>query len=183
MNDEEILGEVIFDKDKFYFTNPVNYYMPPHEKNINDLQNKIWYVIKHEENTANSHPFINTNEDYNICLNDIVKLGRVKYSANEINLLNKNEEVEKMDESLYNIGALNLNTKPVFDFIHKAVAHTNQNEDDMCKICLSSVQDESNPLANLCKCTGGYSHYECIKMWMQTKLSTKENEKKTCHKL
>ena len=41
--------------------------------------------------------------------------------------------------------------------------------------------DEENPLVDLCKCTGGikYTHYICLKYWMQTKLSKKENEKKT----
>ena len=34
---------------------------------------------------------------------------------------------------------------------------------------------------NLCKCSGGirFAHYECIKKWMETKLSLKENVKKT----
>ena len=33
----------------------------------------------------------------------------------------------------------------------------------------------------LCNCNGGlrFSHFECIKKWMETKLITKENEKKT----
>jgi len=41
--------------------------------------------------------------------------------------------------------------------------------------------DEINPLVELCRCTGGikYTHYNCLKLWMQTKLSKKENEKKS----
>lgn len=36
-------------------------------------------------------------------------------------------------------------------------------------------------MVNLCKCTGSIScvHFLCLKSWMQTKLNTKENEKKT----
>jgi len=36
-------------------------------------------------------------------------------------------------------------------------------------------------MINLCKCTGSISsiHFNCLKRWMNTKLSTKENEKKT----
>ena len=160
--------------------------MPPTEKNINELQNKLWYIIRHEEipgSNTNPQHFINTNEDYQICLNDIVKLGRVKYSANEINFLNNesqgndSKEINKED---YNLSLSNQGTKPVFDFIYKTNIPTLTEMDDvMCKICLSNGSDEQNPLVELCKCTGGikFSHYECLKRWMQTKLSKKENEK------
>ena len=52
----------------------------------------------------------------------------------------------------------------------------------MCKICYSDDNDkENNPLVHLCNCNGGlrFSHFECIKKWMETKLVIKENEKKT----
>ena len=50
----------------------------------------------------------------------------------------------------------------------------------MCKICYSDENDKDNPLVHLCNCNGGlrFSHYLCIKKWMETKLSIKENEKK-----
>jgi E3 ubiquitin-protein ligase DOA10 len=52
-----------------------------------------------------------------------------------------------------------------------------------CKICLAEEnleEDFENPMINLCKCTGSISdvHYHCLKMWMQTKLNTKTNDKK-----
>jgi hypothetical protein len=55
------------------------------------------------------------------------------------------------------------------------------NQDIICKICLTNQEEDSNPLINLCKCQGTISsvHYQCLKYWMQTKLSTKENEMKT----
>jgi hypothetical protein len=59
--------------------------MAPSETNINALQNKIWCVISPEEQG-------NVKNDYAICLNDIIKLGRVKYAVNEINL--KTEEMD-----------------------------------------------------------------------------------------
>ena len=53
------------------------------EKNINELQNKMWYVIKHEDqnsaiNSNSNQQFVNTNNDYFINRDDIVKLGRVR---------------------------------------------------------------------------------------------------------
>ena len=51
----------------------------------------------------------------------------------------------------------------------------------LCKICLVNNEEEGNPLINLCKCSGSmeYIHYSCVKLWMNTKLTIKENEKKT----
>ena len=162
--------------------------MEPNEKNINDLQNKIWYIIKHDEDTGGNHNpqnLVNTNEDYYICLNDIVKLGRVKYAANEIFIAKNSENVMDVDSEFmvsnnpYNISAINSGTQPVFDFIYKATSPFIM-EDIMCKICLANNNDILNPLVNLCRCTGGirYSHYDCLKKWMQTKLSIKQNGNK-----
>ena len=53
--------------------------------------------------------------------------------------------------------------------------------DTTCKICLSGGDEIDNPLVNLCRCSGSmrYVHFICLKMWMNTKLSNKENDKKT----
>ena len=55
-------------------------------------------------------------------------------------------------------------------------------DERICKICYSEENDkENNPLVHLCNCNGGlrFSHFLCIKKWMETKLVVKENEKKT----
>jgi len=72
------------------------------EQNINDLQNKIWYVIKQEEGV---NPLANTpinictsscmNDVYDLKINDIIKLGRVKYAITEINLYGILESIDK----------------------------------------------------------------------------------------
>jgi len=168
--------------DKYYLSNKVQFNMQPTETNINGLQNKLWYIIKHEEgNEISSNQnqlFTNINDDYNISLNDIIKLGRVKYSANEIKILNQNKEtiINEKNEKIYNISELNKGTLPVFDFIFKAnTIEPNTNEEILCKICISGNSDETNPLVELCKCIGGlrFAHYDCLKKWMQTKLSKK----------
>jgi len=70
---------------------------------------------------------------------------------------------------------------PVFNLIYNYQKHSEPNPDGMCKICLSNNEEETNPMINLCKCMGSIScvHFQCLKYWMQTKLSTKENEKKS----
>lgn len=202
VKDEEFLVNILCEKKeniegKYLLSNEVPLLMQPTEKNITDLQNKIWYVIKHDEssgtNANNNQQAVNTNEDYYICLNDIIKLGRVKYAANEINIkktgdmMDVDMEVEGNTNSVntsspYNISSVNYGTKPVYDFIFKSsTPPPNILEDITCKICLMGLSDEQNPLVELCRCTGGirYSHYTCLKLWMQTKLTKKENEKKT----
>lgn len=187
--DEEYLMDVHHEKEgKFFLVNPVPILVPPSEKNINDLMNKNWYVIKHDDVSSQNNTFVNTNEDYHICLNDIVKLGRVKYAANEINIMKVGDMDVDTDMNVYsaltpyNPSAVNYGTKPVFDFIYKSTTPpADVLEDTTCKICLMGLSDEVNPLVELCRCTGGikYTHYMCLKLWMQTKLSKKENEKKT----
>jgi hypothetical protein len=63
--------------------------MLPTEDNINDLQNKIWYVIKPEDQNAVF------NDSYDIKINDIIKLGRVKYVITEMKLGSQLLSIEK----------------------------------------------------------------------------------------
>lgn len=161
--------------------------MQPTEKSITDLSNKIWYILNYNNSTNSSlnHTCVNSNEDYYLKKNDIIKLGRVKYCLNEINLQNfdlNNVTHPIFDSYNYNVNEINSNTSPVFDFIFKAKSVENENsEESMCKICYCNSNEDSNPLVHLCNCSGGirFAHYFCIKKWMETKLSIKENEKKT----
>ena len=192
-DEEELLFNVRNDnKDEYILENPAPILIQPTEKNINDLSNKIWYVLKNDPDHSNNstQTIINTNDDYYLCKNDVIKLGRVKYSLNEINIPSRQNNIERTqpltDESKYDIDDLNKNTEPVFDFIFQAKDSSDYNDipDDerICKICYSEENDkENNPLVHLCKCNGGlrFSHFLCIKKWMETKLNVKENEKKT----
>ena len=192
-NEEELLFNVRNDhKDEYILENPVPIRIQPTEKNINDLSNKIWYVLKNDPNQSNNstQTIINTNDDYYLCKNDVIKLGRVKYSLNEINIPSRQNNIDRSqplnDITKYDIDELNKNTEPVFDFIFQAKDSSEfkdiPEDERMCKICYSDDNDkENNPLVHLCNCNGGlrFSHFECIKKWMETKLVTKENEKKT----
>jgi len=192
-DEEELLFNVKnSSKDEYILENEVPIRIQPTEKNINDLSNKIWYVLKNDPNQSNqsNQTIMNTNDDYYLCKNDVIKLGRVKYSLNEINIPSRQNNIDMAiptnDPSKYDIDELNKNTEPVFDFIFQAKDSSEYIEipDDerICKICYSEDNDkENNPLVHLCNCNGGlrFSHFECIKKWMETKLVTKENEKKT----
>jgi hypothetical protein len=192
-DEEELLFNVVNDnKDEYILENKVPFHIQPTEKNINDLSNKIWYVLKNDPNQSNpsNQTIINNNDDYYLCKNDVIKLGRVKYSLNEINIPSRQNNIDIAlpcnDSTKYDIDELNMNTEPVFDFIFEAKHSEEYNDipsdERICKICYSDENDkENNPLVHLCNCNGGlrFSHYLCIKKWMETKLVMKENEKKT----
>ena len=191
--EEELLFNVINNStDEFILENRVPIRVQPNEKNINDLSNKIWYVLKNDplQSNQSNQTVTNTNDDYYLCKNDVIKLGRVKYSLNEINIPSRQNNIDialpSHDPSKYDIDSLNINTEPVFDFIFQAKDSSEYNnlpeDEKICKICYSEENEkDKNPLVHLCNCSGGlrFSHFECIKKWMETKLSIKENEKKT----
>ena len=192
-DEEELLFNVRNDNtDEYILENPVPIFIQHTEKNINDLSNKIWYVLKNDPHQSNNstQTVTNTNDDYYLCKNDVIKLGRVKYSLNEINIPSRHNNIDRSqpltDDTKYDIDDLNKNTESVFDFIFQAKDSSDYTDipDDerICKICYSEENDkENNPLVHLCNCNGGlrFSHFLCIKKWMETKLVTKENEKKT----
>jgi len=193
IDEEELLFNVKNDNvDEYILENQVPILIQPTEKNINDLSNKIWYVLNNDPEKSNNsnQTIVNKNDDYYLCKNDVIKLGRVKYSLNEINIPSRQNNIDRStpltDDTKYDIDELNKNTESVFDFIFQAKDSSDYKDipDDerLCKICYSEDNDkENNPLVHLCNCNGGlrFSHFECIKKWMQTKLVTKENEKKT----
>lgn len=112
LKDLEMLLKVKYENyDKYILENPVGVNMQPTEKNITDLSNKLWYVLRsNETNQTNPVQIItNTNDDYYLRKNDIIKLGRVKYALNEIHIAERanTEEVNDiLDPHGYNINKI-----------------------------------------------------------------------------
>ncbi len=180
--------------EKYIISNEIINLNDSNEKNIQNLQNKIWYVLPNEieknENVQSNLKIKNTNNNYYLCKNDIIKLGRVKYAINEIHIpkrknnidieLPKENLFDKINKENYDINKINIHSAPILNFIYTCKKEEKK-EDSLCKICYSNENTEINPLVHLCKCSGGirFAHYECIKKWMETKLEIKENEKHT----
>lgn len=78
--------------------------MAASEQNINEMQNKIWYVVKQEDG-ASANITSSSNDIYDIKINDIIKLGRVKYAITEMKL---NDTLQTIDKDVEN---------PVFNLI------------------------------------------------------------------
>lgn len=103
--EERELAKIYFDNLKIIISNPLKFGMNPTEINISDLQNKIWYVIKHDENSQENSNSIQSNGMHEIKLNEIIKLGRVKYAITEIKLDQNTQTIDKNIE------------KPVFQLV------------------------------------------------------------------
>jgi hypothetical protein len=144
--------------------------MSPSEENINELQNKIWYIIKPETHNSNQNqnPNIhNENESFELKLNDIMKLGRIKYVITDLSLNGKLTSIEDRDS-----GA-----------VFSLILDYNKSIDDpetTCKYCLHHESLDGTDLIKLCVCSESMSvHYGCVKKWISIKLSNKKNEKDT----
>jgi hypothetical protein len=77
--------------------------MPINNTTLQDLQEKLWYVIK--GNTTNMN--ININPSYKSTFqyvlkrNDIIKLGRIKFLVRDINIVNGSYETAVETFKLY----------------------------------------------------------------------------------
>ena len=145
-NEEELLFNVRNDhKDEYILENPVPIRIQPTEKNINDLSNKIWYVLKNDPNQSNNstQTIINTNDDYYLCKNDVIKLGRVKYSLNEINIPSRQNNIDRSqplnDITKYDIDELNKNTDQFLILFFKQKIHLNLKKYQKMKECAKYV--------------------------------------------
>ena len=166
------------ENNNYLIENKVEFNMEPNEENIDKINNKLWYVVNGDKNGNNK------NKDYFLTKNDIIKIGRVKYSIIEDSLYSGDKKFElTVPNNSNTINTLNSETKPVFNLI-KTVPYLNkENKDEniLCRICYSNESDINNPLIHLCNCKGGinYAHFSCIKHWMKTKLLIYGNKKRT----
>jgi len=80
------------------------------ENHLNALDEKIWYIVKSENN---GHLEEN-DEDYSINENDILKFGRKKYEVRKLNISYSNERISTNISENYNISELNKKSKSVF---------------------------------------------------------------------
>ena len=120
------------ENNNYLIENKVEFNMEPNEENIDKINNKLWYVINGDKNGNNK------NKDYFLTKNDIIKIGRVKYSIIEDSLYSGDKKFElTVPNNSNSINTLNSETKPVFNLI-KTVPYLNkENKDEniLCRIC------------------------------------------------
>lgn len=175
---EELIFYLRISKNNiFTIENPLQKKMKKTIKNINNLNNKLWYIIK-----SNFNRFDDNNKVYYLNINDIIRFGNSKYelimkntNINNINTENNNQIVI---QNKYDINNLNKNTESIFcDNCPNKFIYSKKNEDITCRICFDNSSNINNPLIILCKCHD-FIHYDCLKRWIKTKINIIENRKK-----
>ncbi len=181
INLSELLFSVIKEDNDFFISKQFNYNQNPSIKSIDSISNNLWYVLNSETKKKFYKSGSKYNEDYFLNKNDIIKIGKIKFSFSEFNIDGIDKIRYENKENSYNLSLLNSKTDPLFNMIYDAErVDLNNNEKIICNICYSDENTEENPLINLCHCNGGmkFSHFNCIKLWIKTKLIIKENSRK-----
>ena len=236
-------GDILFFVRKSFKTglfeliNPVRKKMIKNQYNINNLNNRLWYVLKSNKDNSEID-----NEDYNINENDIIKLGRRKFEVIKKNITSYNNIISYENQDNYNISEMNKRIGSIFDINLKhnqyiitekklkkekekeKIEKNNKDNNSMalfsnipnnketdgqsniidlkdkfekndgnidiqnfeseeiegekCRICFEVKSTKDNPKICLCSCKD-YIHYECLKAYISTKLTIKENERST----
>ena len=157
----------------FTIENPLNKKMPRTLDNYNNLNNKLWYVLKSDPNKNKNN---NNLDDYILSKNDIIKLGTSKYEVIDKYIENYNDKNNKTNKSKINY---NNNSQSLFKITEiKDSFYSNNTKDNACRICFSEESSIDNPRVHLCKCND-YIHYECLKKWIETNILKRSNKKKT----
>ena len=146
------------------------------EDNIEGLNYNLWYAINND----------NVNDDYYLSENDIIRFGNIKLVLRKINI---NDFKENSNSNILKYNIKEINSKILKDnnikkikfeqiFDNNDFIPINENKIKICNICNSSIEDEDNPLINLCDCNN-FNHYICIKEDLKKKMLISKNKKKT----
>lgn len=121
--------------------------------------NKMWLVIRKIENSLSG---------YKLSEGDWVKMGRIRF---------------KVIKVCSQPGLSENNLLPQF-FCDKKKNNGGRNDLEMgfkssCRICLSDVECQADPLISPCRCDGTmkFIHLYCLKEWLKSKITAKVTEK------
>lgn len=146
-----------------------SYCLKPEHAITSDLG--MWMIIRNKENK------------YHLKQGDIIKLGRTLLRVKELkpNCLN-----DKLPASLKVKERMNSDKVDLLSHLSeldlepmtKELGDEQASVDHVCRICYSGEVSSENPLISLCKCDGSlrYTHYDCFKFWMNSKLTEKKTE-------
>jgi len=162
---EDLLFRVRCNKNaQFILENPIPMNnIPFTEYNVNNLNNKIWYVL----NSNNPNDAIR-NEDYHLCENDIIKMGNIKLIVRKICIKSEEDDSNKVqldnnqNNCKYDIIALNKGSGSIFNFLpSQNKFYVDENNENVCYICQKCKCNQDNPIIGFCECN--YVHFECLK--------------------
>ena len=180
-------------KSSSYFErNNENYNL--NENDIIKFGRKIYIVLKLHFNNNNNMSYISSiNKNSKSIFNFDIKDNQYKINENKISKAckkaneenkqklkisneNKNESKNEIKNEIINKNINSVNTNE--SEIKFTINNESENENDQCLLCFYSNSDENNPLICLCNCRN-YIHYECLKMYLSSKIIIYENSTKT----
>ena len=133
------------------------------EKNfIENIDKYFWYVINSDSNNIG-----NTNDDYYISENDIIKIGKFKYIVREIKIKNNLQKNNYYFKNIEISQDLEGNNE---EKMKKQLSSLNPPSLDFKK-----CEDCGCLLIKFCKCDQ-FDHFKCIKNWIKGKLNKKNIE-------
>jgi len=141
--------------------------------------------------TRKEEQVLSSDQKYQLKQHDVIKLGRtllrvktlfpVSENDKELANLKVKDRVASADQQYNeNVDLLSNQGEMEADIEGGTMKETEMapGSDNVCRICYCGLATTDNPLVSLCKCTGSmrYTHYSCIKNWMDSKLYEKKNE-------
>lgn len=120
---------------------------------------KLWLAVK---------GFNESPKGYRLCEGDVIRLGRMKFRVKEIQGVV--QDLNDPNFKLADLVNLRMNTDLSEEngFTFKLP----------CRICLSEMYVNENPLISPCKCMGTmkYIHLNCLQMCLKSKINTRSSE-------
>ena len=129
-----------------------------------DYYNKMWLVVKEIKSTKP--------KGYKLSEGDWLKLGRVKLRVQKI-VLNPLKTPENHFPDFFK-------DNEVDDFNERPLSEDGEgNKENPCRICLSDAFTQLDPLICPCRCAGTmkYIHLNCLKVWLNSKVSSRLSER------
>ena len=143
-------------KDKtIKIINPIKATKQTDKGEINDLRNKLWYIVNSEDKEK-------INEDYILNENDIIRFGDCVFEVIKIGVP-KIENEAKNGDQLYNISSINNKYGLLFkikNYDNQKDNEQNENKKLTCQICEKASDDNENPILKICNC---YNHFKCLR--------------------
>ena len=160
-SDEDLLFKVEKKNNLFQF----NIIHLSNQNFVENLDNYFWYLINSDSNKIG-----NTNDDYYLSENDIIKIANVKYILREIKIKNNNQKNNDSDQNV----EINQDLKGA---IEEKMKEKLSSLDPPCLDC-KKCEYCGCLLVKFCKCEQ-FEHFKCIKNWIKDRISKKENIGKT----
>ena len=165
--EDEFLFRVFNDNnDNYTLMNFIPNNLEYNDENSDFINKKIWYVLRPQEIKNNEKKY---NEDYYLKVNDIIKMGKMKFVVQKICIAGKNENDNKIEQ------------EPIFNLIYRVGNNLETYDKNECIFCpdTKTQRDKISEdfLTSLCKCNIPNIHYNCAKIILNMATITKDKIK------